>query len=305
MRWIWIFALFALAAGSAGGQQTGAGTQAAGTSANAPAAGVGAAAVAGRSALAPTTANPQTVTVYEPRKPVTEPRLLPPAGPLDTPKNCTDDMVGESELSLLVDTSGRARNLMFLRPSGTIADRFAIVIANRDRFAPGTMNGTPVVVAETLYIRMEACIGLSKSATGKVERGWLLKSEPKQKLKKPKNPPQVAQLAPLNAPVAAKVRTVRRPDFFGNGESAPVLIYSEDANYTPSRPGKKGTCEVSLVVDAHGLPENLHVLKKLDPGLDRSALAAVEKYRFFPAIKADEPVPAAVVVSVDFTPPRN
>ncbi|MGH9588879.1 MAG: TonB family protein [Terracidiphilus sp.] len=299
MRWVWLLAGLALAAGSASGQQAGATPQTAGTpAANAPAA--GAAAVAGGSALAP-----GTVKVYEPRKPVTEPRLLPPAEPLDSPKNCTDDMVGESELSLLVDTSGRPRNLMFQRPSGTIADRFAIVIANRDRFAPGTLNGTPVVVAETLDIRMEACIGMQKNAAGKLEPGWLLKSEPKQKLKKPKDPPQVAQLAPPNAPVAAKVRTVRRPDFFGNGESAPVLIYSEYADYTPSHPGKRGTCEVSLIVDAHGLPENPHVLKTLDPGLDKSALAAVEKYRFFPAIKADEPVPAAVVVSVDFAPPRN
>lgn len=305
MRWLWLLTMFALAAGSASGQ-AGSATQASGTpAANAPASSATAAAAAGGSALAPTTVNSGTVKVYEPRKPVTEPRLLPPAEPLDVPKNCTDNMEGESELSLLVDTNGRPRNLMFLRPSGTIADRFAIVIANRDRFAPGTLNGEPVVVAETLDVRMEACIGMEKDAAGKTEPGWLLKAEPKQKLKKPKNPPQVAHLAPPNAPVAAKVRMVRRPDFFGNGESAPVLIYSEYADYTPTHPGKKGTCEVSLVVDAHGLPENLHVLKKLDPGLDKSALAAVEKYRFFPAIKADEPVPAAVVVSVDFAPPQQ
>lgn len=286
MRWVWLLAVFSLAAGSARGQQAGAATQAA-------------AAVGG---LAQT---PQTVKVYEPSKPVTEPRLLPPAEPADFPKDCTDAMEGESELSLLVDTSGQPRNLMFLRPSGTIADRFAIVIANGDRFAPGTLDGKPVVVAETLDVKMEACIGLVKDAAGTMESGWVLKSTPKQKLKKPKNPPQVANLAPPNAPAAVNVRMVKRPDFFGNGESAPVVIYSEYADYTPTHPGTKGSCEVSLMVDAHGLPEDLHVLKKLDPGLDRSALAAVEKYRFFPAIKADEPVPAAVVVSVDFAPPRE
>lgn len=301
MRWLWLLAMFAFAAGPASGQEASAATQApAAPAANAPASSASAAAAAaGDSALVP-----GTVKVYEPRKPVTEPRLLPPAEPLDVPKNCTDDMDGESELSLLVDTSGRPRNLMFLRPAGTIADRFAIVIANRDRFAPGTLNGEPVVVAETLEVRMEACVGMQKDAAGKMEPGWLLKAEPKQKLKKPKNPPQVAHLAPENAPAAAKVRVVKRPDFFGNGESAPVLIYSGYADYTPSHPGTKGTCEVSLMVDAHGLPENLHVLKKLDPGLDKSALDAVEKYRFFPAIKADEPVAAAVVVSVDFAPPE-
>lgn len=286
MRRKWVLAVLALVAWPASGQQAGAATQAA----------------AAAGGIAQT---PETVKVYEPSKPVTEPRLLPPAEPADFPKDCSNTMEGESELSLLVDTNGQPRNLMFLRPSGTIADRFAIVIASADRFAPGTLNGEPVVVAETLDVKMEACIGLVKDEAGKLESGWLLKSTPKQKLKKPKNPPQVANLAPPNAPAAVKVGMVKRPDFFGNGESAPVLIYSEYANYTPTHPGTKGSCEVSLMVDAHGLPEDLHVLKKLDPGLDQSALAAVEKYRFFPAIKADEPVPAAVVVSVDFAPPQE
>lgn len=297
MRRIWLLAVIALAVDLASGQAgPGSGAK------NAPAAGDSAlaAAAAGGSAL-----SAGTVKVYEPRKPVTEPRLLSPTESLNPPKECTDEMTGESELSLLVDTNGRPRNLMFLRPSGTIADRFAIVIASRDRFAPGTLNGKPVVVAETLDVKMRACIGLEKSAAGKMERRWLLRSEPKQKLKKPKNPPQVAELAPLNAPATVKPRLVKRPDFFGNGESAPVLIYSEDADYTPMRPNAHGSCEVSLVVDAHGLPQDLHVLKKLDPGLDQSALAAVENYRFFPAIKENEPVPAAVVVSVDFAPPRD
>ncbi|HEV2322873.1 MAG TPA: TonB family protein [Terracidiphilus sp.] len=305
MRRLWLFAVAALAVTCASGQQANAREKgASGSAANVklPAAGAGAAAAAaaGKSALAP-----GTVKVYEPRKPVVEPRLLPWAESPELPKDCTDTSEGDSELSLLVDTEGRPRNVMFLKPSGTIADRFAITIVNRDRFAPGTLNGTPVVVAESLEIKMEACIGLSKNAAGQLERGWLLKTLPRQKLKKPKNPPQVAELAPLNAPDAVKVRTVKRPDFFGNGESAPVLIYSEYADYTPSRAGTKGTCEVSLVVDAHGLPQDLHVLKKLDPGLDMSALEAVEKYRFFPAIKGDKPVPAAVVVSVDFAPPQQ
>lgn len=285
---VWLIVVLTLAAGYADGQQ-----------ANAPAKTASAATASG---AAPASG---TVRVYLPRKPVTAPRLLPPSKPLDFPKHCSDTLVGESELSLLVDTKGRSRNVMFLRPSGTMADRFAVILANRDRFAPGTLNGKPVVVAESLQIRMEACIGLERNAAGKVVSGWLLKSPARQKLKKPKNSPQVAELAPLKMPGAEPARMVTRPDFFGEGETAPVLLYSEYADYTPSHRGIKGSCEVSLVVDAHGLPQDLHVLKKLDPGLDRSALYAVEKYRFFPAIKGNEPVPAAVVVSVDFAPPRE
>lgn len=303
MRRVWMVAILALATAAAGQQP---GVQTAKPSAEAasnahpagatnptPPANIASAQLSG------------TVKVYEPHKPIVAPRLLAPAEDLDFPKHCTNVTTGESELSLLVDTSGRARNVMFQRPSGTMTDRFAIIIVNRDRFAPGTLNGKRVVVAETLDMTVEACIGLEKDETGKLESAWLLKSRPRQKLKKPKNPPQVAELAPLKAPQPESARKITRPDFFGNGETAPVLLYSEYANYTPSHPGTKGTCEVSLLVDAHGLPQDLHVLKKLDPGLDRSAVAAVENYRFFPAIKDNKQVPAAVVVSVDFTPPRN
>lgn len=303
MRQVWMMAILALATAAAG-QQPGASTAkpAADAASNSHPAGATSAASAGAAGSA---LSADTVKVYVPHKPVVAPRLLQPAEDLDFPKHCTDITAGESELSLLIDTSGRARNVMFLRPSGTLADRFAIIIVNRDRFAPGTLDGKPVVVAETLDMTLEACIGQERDQTGKLTSAWLLKSRPRQKLKKPKNPPQVAELAPLKPPQAQLTRKITRPDFFGNGESAPVLLYSGYANYTPSHPGTKGTCEVSLVVDAHGLPQNLQVLKKLDPGLDRSAVAAVENYRFFPAIKDDKPVPAAVVVSVDFTPPRN
>lgn len=304
MRWLLLMSAFALAAGYAAGQQAKAANEVPtrpSVNGRSPQAGAGAvASAAGNSAL-----TAETVKVYEPRKPLVAPRLLPPLKPLDYPKHCTDTSEGESELSLLVDTSGRARNIIFLKPSGTLADAFAISIASHDRFSPGTLNGKPVVVAETLDIQMKACIGEEPNAEGKPEKGWLLKAPAHQKLKKPKNPPQVAELAPLETPLSAITRKVNRPDFFGNGETAPVLIYSDYANYTPRFPGTKGTCEVSLVVDEHGLPEDLHVLKSIDPGLDMAALEAVQNYRFFPAIKDDMPVPAAVVVSVDFAPPES
>jgi TonB family protein len=248
---------------------------------------------------------PEKVTVYFPKSPVKPPQLLPMQDPPEVTKNCNKPWVGEPELSLLVDEEGRPRNVMFVHPTGTVVDRLAVAIASADRFTPGTLDGKPVVVAESMEVKIEACETSEMRVAQGVKENWALRSLPRQKLKKPKDPPQIAELAPLKPNAKQMVRMVRRPDFFGEGESAPVLLYSGYAEYTPSSPGRKGTCQVSLVVDAHGLPENLHVLKGIDPGLDMSALIAVEKYRFFPAIKDDKPVPAAVVVSVDFAPPRN
>ncbi len=196
---------------------------------------------------------------------------------------------------------------MFQNPIGSDLDRFAISIAIVDRFQPGSLDGKPVVVAESLRIYLETCIVISKDPSGKIGARQVLKSVPQQWLEKPRKPPQEAVLAPVEVPDSDFTRKVSRPDYFGNSKSAPVLIYSVNAQYTPTQGGKpvSGICKVSLVVDSFGLPENLHVLKSLDPGLDISALAAVNNYRFFPAIEDEEPVSAAVVVDVSFAPPDD
>jgi TonB family protein len=219
-------------------------------------------------------------------------------------KKCNNDLDNEVELSLLVDTSGMARNIMFLRPTGSAFDMIAVQLAGNDRFAPGTLDGKPVVVAETLKMLIETCVSESKNDANKIEFGRSFRSPPKQSLGKPKNPPQEAVLAPLDAPKGEIKGKVTRPDYFSATKSAPVLIYSADADYTPTKRAVTGVCKVSLVVDAHGLPEHVRVLKPLDPGLDKSALIAVEKYRFFPAIEDEQPVSAAIVVDVNFAPPE-
>jgi TonB family protein len=242
--------------------------------------------------------------VYAPKSGVIAPRLLPMNHPLVWTKRCINNLDDEVELSLLVDTSGMARNIMFLRPTGSAFDSNAIQLAGVDRFEPGTLDGKPVVVAQTLKMQLETCVSQSKDDAGEIEYGRIFRSPPHQSLGKPKNPPQEAVLAPLDASKDEIKRKVTRPDYFSATKSAPVLIYSADADYTPAKHDVSGVCKVSLVVDAHGMPENVRVLKSLDTGLDRSAAAAVEKYRFFPAIQDEQPVPAAIVVDVSFAPPE-
>ena len=250
------------------------------------------------------TAPPGAVKVYAPGHAVKAPRLLPMDPPIIWSKKCYNDMDDEVELSLLVDTAGMARNIMLLRPTGSAFDGLAVQLAGNDRFEPGSLDGKPVVVAESLKMRIETCVATSKNDTGKFTNERIFRSPPHQSLGKPKNPPQEAVLAPVDAPKNEIKRKVTRPDYFSASKSAPVLIYSADADYTPAKHDVSGVCKVSLVVDAHGIPENVRVLKSLDPGLDRSATAAVEKYRFFPAIQDEQPVAAAIVVDVSFAPPE-
>jgi len=245
------------------------------------------------------------VTVYAPHSGVKSAVLLPLHAVPAEIKKCGIQLDGEVLLSLLVDTNGMARDIMFQNPGGSDLDRFAIALAKLDRFQPGTLDGKPVVVAETLRLSIESCVVTSKDDAGNTNTRRLIKNIPHQKLEKPRNPPHEAVLAPIEVPNSEITRTVTRTDYFGTTRSSPVIIYSAYAPYTPSKKGAQisGVCKLSLVVDANGLPQSVRVLKPLDPGLDQAALIAVNSYRFFPAIEDEEPVPSAIVISVNFAPP--
>ena len=245
------------------------------------------------------------VKVYAPRSGVKPAKVIAMDPLPQRVKKCANHREGEVVLSLIVDTKGRARNIMFQSVDGSDLDRFAISIASLDQFLPGTLDGKPVVVAESLRIYLETCVVITGDPTGKIGARQVLKSVPLQHIEKPKNPPEEVVFAPAEVPDSELDRKVSRPDYFGTSKSAPVLLYSANAQYTPMHGTMqiRGICKISLVVDPFGLPENPRVLKSLDPGLDVSALAAVNDYRFFPAIEDEEPVSAAVVVDVNFTPP--
>jgi TonB family protein len=88
----------------------------------------------------------------------------------------------------------------------------------------------------------------------------------------------------------------------GNGVLAPELIHAVDPEYTMEARRNKyqGVCVVSLVVDEHGKPQNIQVVRHLEKGLDHSAVVAVSKYQFKPATLNGRPVPVQVEIMVRF-----
>lgn len=88
----------------------------------------------------------------------------------------------------------------------------------------------------------------------------------------------------------------------GHGVSAPVPIYTPQAKYTREAKKKKiqGVCIVSLIVDAHGLPQNPKVVQSVGYGLDEAAIKAVKTYRFKPSMKDGHPVPVPLRIQVNF-----
>jgi outer membrane biosynthesis protein TonB len=48
------------------------------------------------------------------------------------------------------------------------------------------------------------------------------------------------------------------------------------------------------------MPQEIKIVKTLDPGLDQNAMDAVDRYRFKPAMRNGEPVPVMLTVEVAF-----
>lgn len=89
----------------------------------------------------------------------------------------------------------------------------------------------------------------------------------------------------------------------GGGISAPIPINDVEAEFSDEarRAKYQGVCLVALIVDAQGMPQNVHVIRPLGMGLDEKAIEAVRKYRFKPAMKNGKtPVPVMVTVEVNF-----
>jgi protein TonB len=100
----------------------------------------------------------------------------------------------------------------------------------------------------------------------------------------------------------------------GGGVTPPQVINQPAPQYSKIARKQKitGTTTVSLIVDAEGNPQNVHVAHSLADNvdkkhqaaalsLDQAALDAVKKYKFIPAkIPDGKPVPVIMNVEVNF-----
>jgi TonB family protein len=107
------------------------------------------------------------------------------------------------------------------------------------------------------------------------------------------------EVTPANnaaAPVHGKIYKV------GGDVSAPVLVHSVDAEFTPKakRAKHEGVSVVSCIVDSSGMPQQVHTIQKLGMGLDEKALEAVRQYRFKPSMLNGEPVAVEITIEVNF-----
>ena len=88
----------------------------------------------------------------------------------------------------------------------------------------------------------------------------------------------------------------------GGGVSAPQVIYQVEPEFSEEARKAKvaGNVLVSLIVDANGRPQSVHVSRGIGMGLDEKAVEAVRQYKFKPAMEGGKPVPVRVDVEVNF-----
>lgn len=82
----------------------------------------------------------------------------------------------------------------------------------------------------------------------------------------------------------------------------PELVYKVDPGYTvDARKAKvSGTVMLAILIGTDGHVSDIHVLEKLEPGLDARAITAVSKWRFKPAMQGDTPVAFRARAGVSF-----
>lgn len=90
----------------------------------------------------------------------------------------------------------------------------------------------------------------------------------------------------------------------GHGVSAPVPLNRVAAKYPKAVREKREKLDcvvvLGLVVDAKGMPQDVHVVKSFRADFDAQAVKAAKQYRFRPAMLSGNPVAVSIKMQVNF-----
>ena len=88
----------------------------------------------------------------------------------------------------------------------------------------------------------------------------------------------------------------------GSGVTAPKSIYAPNPSYDEKARKKKinGVVILAMVVTAQGKVRDVKVIKSVDEGLDKQAVATVSTWRFEPATKNGNPVAVHLKAEINF-----
>jgi TonB family protein len=205
---------------------------------------------------------------------VTPPRLLRAVlarYPSGVPGN---RIQGMTVMAMVIDANGLPQHIQLLHGHGDAFDQAAINAVKQSKFAPGTLADKPVPVWIDIRVALRA--NLSQAV-----------------------PEVLIPERDLPSPGAEQLEDKHgKPLKY----TPPIPIHTVDADFV--NPFTKypitQVAIVSVLVDAEGLPKDVHVQRGLGFGLDEKARAAVERYRFYPATQNGKPIEARRNLEVKF-----
>lgn len=210
-------------------------------------------------------------TIYDPGRDVTAPLLLPSQPLQISTEKCKKKFRQKDrvQLSLAVSPGGRAEWVALLHPIGNDLDQTALDLAHADQFTPATRNGEAVAAWQSIDIDFQSC--RENPSDKNLYPASRLTAQPVQQLAPPRDPHASPTSSSPETSAAAK------PYKVGGGVSAPVPLLTPEAHYSllARRKRVQGTCLVSLIVDAEGMPQNPHIVKPVGYELDEMAIQAI------------------------------
>jgi TonB family protein len=246
------------------------------------------------------------VTVYSVAADVTAPVLLSSDALDISSEKCKkkDQNRYEVQLSFFVTSNGEPRYTTFLHPLGNELDIIGLRLVSEDKFKSGALKGEPAAVWQIDTIRFEACRKRTKDAGGNRIESLRLISQPMQTLSPLEQAPPLSDLEfPVASLPDSEIQAPVKFDRVGGRVRAPVPLLTPEAHYSDEARRRKisGICLISLMIDAHGLPQNPRIVRAIGYGLDEQALDAVRLYRFKPAMKDGvHTVPVMMSIEVNF-----
>jgi TonB family protein len=217
---------------------------------------------------------------------LTPPVLLSPTLTVSTPKHC-DEFDGVVKLAATIDATGLPRALTTLEASDRRLVGFATELVEGQRFKPGVIDGSATAVAVELTVGLHTCAQREKHPADDNFYRFTLRAHPLIALVVVA--PPVAQET-----VSAALAQAAAAEEVGEHVSAPMAMVLTDPKVPVSgKLLKRGPCFLGVMIDANGVPQNIHVVRGLDPELDSNAMEAVKNWRFKAALR-DGSTPVAV-----------
>lgn len=216
----------------------------------------------------------------------TVPFLLPSTLTVSTPKHCSE-LDGIVKFAAIVNATGLPQKLRAIEASDRRLIGFATEVLETQRFKPATMNGSPATAEVEFTVGLHTCALREKHSTDENFYQFTLRTHPLIALTVAAPP-----LAPEIAP-AARSEAVPAEQVGGHISAPNPTVITDPAIPVSGKFRKRGLCLLGVTIDANGLPQNIRVVRGLEPELDGYAMDAVRDWRFKPALR-DGSVPVTI-----------